>query len=81
MKKNGLSLIGRGTDESPNAYKDIHKVMQHKDYFIEIKAVFYPKTDEVLQEITCDGLQSFLVLFFKYFERVCLKSLIVTNYL
>jgi tRNA-splicing ligase RtcB len=43
LEKNGIELIGGGTDEAPLAYKDIHKVMEHQKDLIEIIGVFHPK--------------------------------------
>lgn len=39
----GVELIGGGTDEAPQAYKDIGQVMDSQKELVEIMAVFHPK--------------------------------------
>ncbi len=39
----GVELIGGGTDEAPQAYKDIRQVMDSQHELVEIIAIFYPK--------------------------------------
>lgn len=39
----GVELIGGGTDEAPQAYKDIGQVMDSQQELVEIIAVFHPK--------------------------------------
>ncbi|MCB9032386.1 MAG: RtcB family protein [Chitinophagales bacterium] len=43
LKDNGVTLIGGGLDEAPQAYKDIEKVMKHQTDLVDILAKFYPK--------------------------------------
>lgn len=43
LKKEGVNLIGGGLDEAPNAYKDIHKVMQKQRDLVEVIGTFLPK--------------------------------------
>jgi tRNA-splicing ligase RtcB (3'-phosphate/5'-hydroxy nucleic acid ligase) len=38
-----IELIGGGTDESPQAYKDILEVMKHQKDLVEILGVFHPR--------------------------------------
>ncbi len=39
----GIELIGGGPDESPQAYKDIHKVMEYQKDLVEVIGIFYPR--------------------------------------
>ena len=43
LKKKGVELIGGGLDESPAAYKDIHKVMDFQKELLDILGIFHPK--------------------------------------
>ena len=43
LEKAGVELIGGGIDESPMAYKDIHKVMEYQKDLVDIAGTFYPK--------------------------------------
>jgi tRNA-splicing ligase RtcB len=43
LNKAGVELIGGGLDETPGAYKDIHKVMEYQKELVEIIGTFYPK--------------------------------------
>lgn len=43
LKDNGVELIGGGLDESPGAYKDIHKVMAAQRDLVEVVGTFLPK--------------------------------------
>lgn len=43
LKKEGVDLIGGGLDEAPDAYKDIHQVMQAQKELVELLGKFYPK--------------------------------------
>ena len=43
LKKNKVELIGGALDESPDAYKDIHRVMEAQKDLVDILALFYPK--------------------------------------
>ena len=43
LKAKGVELLGGGTDESPQAYKNIDEVMKHQKNLVEILGVFYPK--------------------------------------
>jgi tRNA-splicing ligase RtcB (3'-phosphate/5'-hydroxy nucleic acid ligase) len=43
LKKHKVELIGGAPDESPNAYKDIHQVMEAQKELVNILALFYPK--------------------------------------
>ncbi len=43
LSRAGVELMGGGMDESPGAYKDIHKVMEYQKELVEIIGVFYPK--------------------------------------
>lgn len=39
----GVELIGGGTDESPQAYKDIREVMRSQKDLVEVLGVFHPR--------------------------------------
>ncbi|WP_395063921.1 RtcB family protein [Flavobacterium sp.] len=43
LKDHGVTLIGAGLDESPMAYKDIHKVMAAQQELVDVVATFTPK--------------------------------------
>ena len=43
LHKNGVTLLGGGLDESPFAYKDIHKVMQAQEGLVDVIGRFTPK--------------------------------------
>lgn len=43
LKDNGVTLLGGGLDEAPQAYKDITKVMQAQTDLVDIVGAFYPK--------------------------------------
>jgi len=43
LKAHGVTLIGGGLDEAPQAYKDIHAVMQAQADLVEIVGQFQPK--------------------------------------
>ncbi|MES2703645.1 MAG: RtcB family protein [Bacteroidota bacterium] len=43
LKDHGVSLIGAGLDEAPNAYKDINKVMAAQQELVSVVAKFTPK--------------------------------------
>ena len=43
LAKKGVKLLGGGLDESPFAYKDIHKVMKAQTALVETVGVFHPK--------------------------------------
>ncbi len=43
LNKNGVTLIGGGTDEAPIAYKDIEHVMKCQDELVEVVGTFIPK--------------------------------------
>ena len=43
LKACGVELIGGGLDESPLAYKNIHKVMKHQKELVEVIGTFLPK--------------------------------------
>lgn len=43
LQKQGVELIGGGLDEAPQAYKDIHQVMQSQSELVETLAKFYPR--------------------------------------
>jgi tRNA-splicing ligase RtcB len=43
LEKAGVELMGGGLDESPGAYKDIHKIMAYQKDLVDIIGVFYPK--------------------------------------
>ncbi len=43
LKKEEVELIGGAVDESPNAYKDIFKVMEAQKDLVNVLAMFYPK--------------------------------------
>jgi tRNA-splicing ligase RtcB (3'-phosphate/5'-hydroxy nucleic acid ligase) len=43
LQKQNVELIGGGTDEAPQAYKDIHRVMQSQSELVETLALFYPR--------------------------------------
>ena len=43
LADNGVTLIGGGIDEAPQAYKDIDKVMEAQQDLVEVLGKFYPK--------------------------------------
>ncbi len=43
LRKNSVKLIGGAIDESPMAYKDIHKVMAAQTDLVDILGTFTPK--------------------------------------
>jgi tRNA-splicing ligase RtcB (3'-phosphate/5'-hydroxy nucleic acid ligase) len=43
LKDHGVTLIGGGTDEAPQAYKDIHTVMRAQEDLVEVLGMFTPK--------------------------------------
>jgi tRNA-splicing ligase RtcB len=43
LKDHGVTLLGGGLDEAPQAYKDITKVMQAQTDLVDIVGAFYPK--------------------------------------
>jgi tRNA-splicing ligase RtcB len=43
LKSSKVQLIGGGVDEAPNAYKDIHQVMNSQKDLVEIVGRFDPK--------------------------------------
>ncbi|MEM6262130.1 MAG: RtcB family protein [Bacteroidota bacterium] len=43
LREKGVTLIGGGLDESPIAYKDIHKVMARQKSLVEVVGMFEPK--------------------------------------
>ena len=43
LQEKDVELIGGGTDESPQAYKDIQEVMKHQKDLVDVRGVFYPK--------------------------------------
>lgn len=43
LKEYGVTLIGGGVDEAPNAYKDIHDVMGAQEELVKVEGTFYPK--------------------------------------
>jgi tRNA-splicing ligase RtcB len=43
LKDHGVSLIGAGLDEAPNAYKDIEMVMAAQTDLVSVVAKFTPK--------------------------------------
>ncbi len=43
LARAGVELIGGGTDEAPQAYKDIHAIMQYQQELVETAGIFYPK--------------------------------------
>lgn len=43
LKEENVTLIGGGLDESPLAYKDIHKVMKSQKELVEVIGTFLPK--------------------------------------
>lgn len=43
LQKHGVLLFGGGLDEAPQAYKDIHEVMQSQKQLVDIVGLFYPK--------------------------------------
>jgi tRNA-splicing ligase RtcB len=43
LEKAGVELMGGGLDESPGAYKDIHKIMEYQKELVDIIGIFYPK--------------------------------------
>ncbi|MGB0915906.1 MAG: RtcB family protein, partial [Crocinitomicaceae bacterium] len=43
LKEHGVTLIGGGIDEAPNAYKDIEDVMGAQTDLVTIEGTFIPK--------------------------------------
>ena len=43
LQKHGVLLLGGGLDEAPQAYKDIHEVMQSQKQLVDVLGLFYPK--------------------------------------
>lgn len=43
LQKHGVVLLGGGLDEAPQAYKDIHEVMQSQKQLVDVLGLFYPK--------------------------------------
>ncbi len=43
LQKHGVSLLGGGLDEAPQAYKNIHEVMQSQKQLVDVLGLFYPK--------------------------------------
>lgn len=43
LKEHGITLIGGGLDEAPQAYKDITKVMNYQKELVEVLGKFTPK--------------------------------------
>jgi len=43
LKQNGVKLIGGAIDESPMAYKDIHRVMDAQRDLVDVLGTFTPK--------------------------------------
>ena len=43
LKKEGVELLGGALDESPQAYKNIHRVMEAQKNLVNVLAEFYPK--------------------------------------
>jgi tRNA-splicing ligase RtcB len=43
LKRKGITLIGGGIDEAPEAYKDIHAVMNAQKNLVDILGTFRPK--------------------------------------
>jgi tRNA-splicing ligase RtcB len=43
LKTAGVTLIGGGVDEAPNAYKDIKKVIEAQEDLVKIQGTFTPK--------------------------------------
>lgn len=43
LQEQGVMLIGGSPEESPNAYKDIHKVMEYQHDLVDVLGAFHPK--------------------------------------
>ena len=43
LDDNGITLMGAGLDEAPQAYKDIHQVMKAQEHLVDVVGVFHPK--------------------------------------
>jgi tRNA-splicing ligase RtcB len=43
LGKVGVEVIGSGLDEAPQAYKDIHQVMEHQKDLVDVIGKFQPK--------------------------------------
>ncbi|MDW3191535.1 MAG: RtcB family protein [Cytophagales bacterium] len=43
LSRNGVTLIGGGTDEAPIAYKDIEQVMRYQSDLVDVVGTFFPK--------------------------------------
>lgn len=50
LRENGVTLIGGGIDEAPQAYKDIRQVMQAQTQLVTIKGTFTPKIVKMNEE-------------------------------
>ncbi len=56
LEEKGIELIGSGLDEAPQAYKDIHMVMEAQVDLVDVVGTFYPKIvrmcgDEKFKEV------------------------------
>jgi len=43
LEDNGITLMGAGLDEAPQAYKDIHQVMKSQEHLVDVVGIFQPK--------------------------------------
>ncbi len=43
LSRNGVTLIGGGTDEAPLAYKDIEQVMRYQTDLVDVVGTFFPR--------------------------------------
>ena len=43
LRRSGITLIGSGLDEAPQAYKNIHEVMAKQSDLVEVIGTFTPK--------------------------------------
>ena len=43
LSQHGVTLVGGGTDEAPQAYKDIRQVMQSQQDLVEVVGTFTPR--------------------------------------
>lgn len=43
LRKAGVTVIGAGLDEAPDAYKDIHQVMKQQLDLVDVLGIFTPK--------------------------------------
>jgi len=50
LAKEGITVLSAGSDESPGAYKDIHRVMEMQQDLVEVIAKFEPRIVKMAPE-------------------------------